>query len=339
MDPGAGPGRRRGWLVPVVLLACGGLFGPGPLAAQSGSEGTLTQEGASFVLLPTGGRGVALGGAVSALVSSEAAWWNPAGLARVEERTFLLTRGEHITGEALALNLHQGGRRGGIGVAYQLLDEGTLDLTDAEGNVLGSFTNRNHTGLLTAALPLGSRLDLGMNVKYLRFEIGCRGQCPEGQVLASTWALDLGGRFRPLSAFPLDLGASLRHLGPGLRNRASGTRESLPARYRLGAAWEPWTADIEGERLSLVLLLDMEDRIRDPGSPALLLGAEFSAGSADQIFVRGGYALIRQSGLEGGGAGFGIRYDRFELALARALTRGAIQSQQEPVHLTLAVRF
>jgi hypothetical protein len=307
--------------------------------AQSGGDGVRDAEGAPFLLLPTGGRAVAMGGAVAALASTEGAWWNPASLARIQERTALLTRGEHITGEALGVTLHFGGARGGAGASYQLLDEGTLDLTDQDGNILGSFTIRNHTGLLTAALSLGPRLDLGMNAKYVRFEIGCRGQCPDGEVLASTWAVDLGSRLQPLARVPLHLGASLRHLGPGLRSRGTGSRESLPSRYRMGVAWEPWSVEFEEERLALVLALDVEDRLRDPGSPAVLLGAEFSAGTTDQIFVRGGYALVQQTGLEGGGAGFGIRYDRFELALARALTRGAIQSQQEPVHLTLGIRF
>lgn len=325
----------------VLLLTLGATslaefpgVGVRPLAGQSGER-----EGAPFLLLPTGGRSVGMGGAVSALSSAEAGWWNPAGLARVEGARAALTRGEHITGDAFSLSLHRGGRRGAVAGGYQLLDEGTLDLTDDQGNVVGSFTIRNHTGLLSGALKVGSRVDVGASAKYLRFEIGCRGQCPDGRVRASTWALDLGARGRPSSLAPVDLGVSLRHLGPGLKNRGTGTREPLPARLRVGMAVEAWTTRIEEERLLLLFTLDVEDRLRAPGSPAVLLGAEFSAGTTDQIYVRGGYALVQQTGLEGAGAGFGIRYDRLELSLARVLPRGAIQSQQEPVHLTLAIRF
>jgi hypothetical protein len=71
----------------------------------------------------------------------------------------------------------------------------------------------------------------------------------------------------------------------------------------------------------------------------VLVGVEFSAGSTDQLFVRGGYVTGQPAGLDGASVGFGFRFDRFELDLARGLPRGSIASQQEPTHLTFGVRF
>jgi len=85
--------------------------------------------------------------------------------------------------------------------------------------------------------------------------------------------------------------------------------------------------------------LDLEERVRDPVAPGILLGAEFTAGTADRLYLRAGYAPRTLSGLEGAAAGVGLRYDRFELDLARSIPRGVIASQQEPIHLTLALRF
>jgi hypothetical protein len=335
--PGAARNLRgRRWAAVVVI----GTLLAFPEVSQAQGGGLPTEEGAPFLLLPTGARGVGMGRAMTALPSAEAGWWNPAGLARLEGGRALLTRGEHITGDALGVSIVTRVRGlGVVGGSYQLLDQGTLDATDGEGNVVGSLTIRNHLALVSYALPLWRWLDVGANLKYLRFELGCRGQCPEGRVRSSSYALDLGARGQPLPGRPLDLGVSLVHVGPEFRNEEAGIGAPLPARPRAGFAWEPWSTFIEEERLAVLLALDVEDRFREPGDPAVMVGAEFSAGTEDRIYIRGGYTLLRATGVEGGAAGFGVRYDRFELDLARALPSGVIASQQEPVHLTLGIRF
>jgi len=336
--PFRGPG---GYLcLGFVLLLAAFFSDPRMAGAQAMDPVGSDAEGAPFLLLPSGARAVGLGGAVTALASPEAAFWNPAGLAGLSRGRIMLTRGEHITGDALGVSLQYGWeRRAVLGVTYQLLDEGTQDATDIDGNVIGSFTSRNHLAVVSVATTLGARLDLGANLKYLRFELGCRGQCPDGRVRSTSYAVDLGARGRPLSALPVDLGVSLLHLGPDFRNEDAQQQAPLPARVRAGISWEPWSLMIEEERLAVLVLLDVEDRLRDPGDPAILLGAEFSAGTEDRVYVRGGYTLVRGTGLDGAAAGLGLRFDRFELELARSLPRGAIASQQEPVHLTLALRF
>ncbi len=336
-------GFRSGVLPLAVLVGLVVGFGGAPVLAlaQDGAQARRpVAEGAPFLLFPTGARAVGLGGAVTALASPEAAFWNPAGLAGLEGGRVMITRGEHISGDALGISLQYGwSGLGVVGLAYQLLDEGTLDATDQEGNIIGSFTLRNHLALVTVAASLGARFDVGANLKYPRFELGCRGQCPEGRVRSTSVAVDLGVRGRPLTSVPFDLGVSFLHLGPEFRNEDAQEGAPLPGRIRVGGGWEPWTRMIEEERLAVVVTLDVEDRLRDPGDPAVLLGAEFSAGTDDRVYIRGGYTLVRATGLEGAAAGLGLRLDRFELDIARTLPRGAIASQQEPVHLTLAVRF
>jgi hypothetical protein len=328
--------RRLAGVCLLLLLLGAELVAPQPGTAQEGRA----PEGATFLLFPTGARAVGMGRAVTALRSTEASWWNPAGLAAEEGRHVQLVRGEQVTGDAFSLSLGiPAGALGRLGGAYQLLDEGTLDATDGAGNVIGSLTLRNHIVQGSWARPLGSRLAVGATAKHVRFELGCRGQCPEGRVRSTSWAVDLGMQGRPLAAVPLDLGLSLVHLGPEFRGEGASEGDPLPARLRAGLAWEPWEIFIEEERLAVLLALDLEDRLRDPGDPAALLGAEFSAGTTDRVYVRGGYTLRRTTGLEGGAAGFGIRYDRFELDLARALSSGVIASRQDQVHLTLTARF
>jgi hypothetical protein len=215
----------------------------------------------------------------------------------------MLTRGEHISGDAIGISVQYGWLGVGVlGFAYQLLDEGTLDATDQEGNVIGSFTLRNHLAVMTVAASLGDRLHLGANLKYPRFELGCRGQCPEGRVRSSSVRRGPGCARQTPRWIPLDLGSacctSVRNFETRRRRRGPPFRLES-GRAGMGAV----ETMIEEERLAVVVSLDVEDRLRDPGEPAVLLGAEFSAGTDDRVYIRGGYTLVRATGLEGAAAG------------------------------------
>lgn len=41
-------------------------------------------------------------------------------------------------------------------------------------------------------------------------------------------------------------------------------------------------------RPSNLILLELEDRLRNPGTHSLHLASEFTAGTGDQMFIRGG---------------------------------------------------
>jgi hypothetical protein len=281
-----------------------------------------------------------MGRAMTAVRSPESVLWNPAGLWAPTGRRILMTRGEHITGDALSVSIQGSGWNDFAGaVTIQVLDEGSQDATDIDGNVVGSLTNRSHLAVFSIAHGQGDRFQVGMNVKYFQFTLGCRGQCPQGRVRASSYGADAGIRVQPFEGRPWYMGLAAVHLGPDFRNRDALEGDPLPARVRLGVSGTPWEGDVEGERLALLISLELEDRLREPGSPAVLVGVEFSAGTVDQLFVRGGYVTGQPAGLDGASVGFGFRFDRFELDLARVLPRGSIASQQEPTHLTLGVRF
>jgi hypothetical protein len=327
----------------LVLLAFLQLAWVAPVEAQGNDDRARADEGALFLLLPVGAQGVGLGRAMTAVSSSEAVFWNPAGLAEVEERQILLHRGDHVVGDGTSFSvlLARPGV-GTLGVSYQLFDVGSQDLTDGMGNVLGSLSIRNHQALLSGAARLGPRIAGGMNVKHVRFEVACRGQCPEGRVTGSSYAVDLGIQSQPLTRLPLRLGAMVAHLGPRFQVENAEQADPLPARIRLAAAMEVFARTIEEERLALTTLVEVEDRLRDPGNPAFLLGAELSAGTTDRIVARGGYILTgsdQADHMEAAAVGLGIRFDRLELDIARSLARRGLASQQEPIHFTVGVRF
>ncbi|TVP75185.1 MAG: hypothetical protein EA352_08845 [Gemmatimonadales bacterium] len=323
----------------LTLLAFG--TARGVAGQSSGSEVTLADEGALFLLFPHGAEAVGLSRAMTAVKSADAAFWNPAGLAGLEGGRALLHRGEHIiadaTTAAAVLGVGTSGRV--LGLAYQFLDYGSQELTEGPDAPVGSISVRGHQGVLSAASPLGSRIDVGANLKFVRFEVVCRGQCPDGRISGQTWASDLGVQLKPLGNRPLLLGAALVHLGPDFGIEGAAEGDPLPARYRLAGAYEVFEMFVEEERITVTLLAETEDRLRDPGSPVLLVATEFSAGTTDRILVRGGYSFGDDGQIGGAGVGLGLRYDRMELDIARTLARQGLAAQEEPVHLTLRFRF
>ena len=335
------PDRVPCWGVHLLILL---QFAIGlPAGAQTNDDRGRADEGALFLLLPVGAQGVALGRAMTAVSSSEAVFWNPAGLAEAEERRVLLHRGDHVVGDGTSFSVLLSRPGVGIlGVSYQLFDVGSQDLTDGMGNVLGSLSIRNHQALLSAAARIGTRIAGGMNVKHIRFEVACRGQCPEGRVTGSSYAVDLGVQSQPLNRIPLRLGAMVAHLGPRFQVDNSEQADPLPARARVAAALEVFSRTIEEERLALTAMVEVEDRLRDPGNPAFLLGAELSAGNTDRIVARGGYIFTgsdQADHMEAAALGLGVRFDRLELDIARSLARRGLASQQEPIHFTVGVQF
>lgn len=316
----------------------------GPLA-QSGFQtqprASSAEEGALFLLLPSGAQGVALGRAMTAISSSESAFWNPAGLANLQESRLLLFRGEHLAGEATGFSaILSGDRRGALGISYQLLDVGTQDLTDPDRNVVGSISVRSHQALLSGGIKVGGRSRVGANVKSIQYRVSCRGQCPDGTVSATSYAVDLGVQSQPFRSIPLELGLMVAHLGGDFQVAQSEQADPLPARIRLGAAYDVLDAFVE-ENLSMRVLTEVEDRLWDPGTISLFLGTEFlaSAGAVDEVSVRGGYVFGNRNQTDGAGVGFGARYERFEFGIARSLARGGPTSGNEPVHFTLGFLF
>ena len=331
------PVRRRGvtswsrW--PLVLLV---LLGVAPgLQAQGAAR-----EGALFLLLPVGAQGVAMGRAMSALPTHEGAFWNPAGLAWNDGGRALLYRGEHVAGEATAVSvlLHRQGV-GTAGVSYQLLDVGDQDLTDEQGQVRGSISVRSHQGVVSFAAPLFDRLAAGINFKVVQFRVGCRGECREQTVTATTYALDMGLQGIPFEGIPLRFGAMVAHLGPRLQVDNAGQADPLPTRVRLSAAYELLSQVSETGAIRLWLTAEGEDRPSSPGSPSFYFGSELSAGDQDLVYVRGGYVLGEMDQPDGAAVGVGVRYDRLELGIARSLGRPGIGGGSEPVHITLGFHF
>ncbi len=297
-------------------------------------------EGALFLLLPVGAHGVALGRAMTAVPSPESAFWNPAGLAGMEESQLVIMRGDHLVGEGTALSALMVGQPVGVlGVSYELLDEGEQDLTDIEGNVRGSISVRSHVGIVSLATSLTGWLDAGFNFKVVQFNLSCRGQCDGAGVRSTGWVMDVGVQSEPIASLPLRLGVMLAHMGPDFQVVNAEQADPLPSRVRVSAAYNFLTHFVDTDDINLWVRAEVEDRWRDPeDAPSYYVGTELAAGRGDVIYVRSGYVQGEVGQADGVAIGVGLRYERFELGLAKNLA-GSITGESEPVHVSFGIVF
>ena len=330
---------RRPWIVALFALGLHmGFAFPQAIEGQDPEVGS--NEGALFLLLPVGAQGVALGRTMTAVPSPESAFWNPAGLASMEASQLVIMRGDHLVGEGIALSALMVNQPVGVlGVSYELLDEGEQDLTDPEGNVRGSISVRSHVGIVSLATRMTGWLDAGFNFKIVQFNLSCRGQCDGAGVRSTGWAMDVGVQSEPVAALPLRLGAMLAHMGPDFQVVNAEQADPLPSRVRVSAAYNFLTHFVETDDINLWVRAEVEDRWRDPGdAPSYYVGTELTAGMGDVIYVRSGYVQGEVGQADGVAIGVGLRYERFELGLAKNLA-GSITGESEPIHVSFGIVF
>jgi len=321
--------------VVALLLAAMVVVAPG-LDAQSDRDGA--PEGALFLLLPVGARGVSLGRAMTWVETPEASFWNPAGLAGVDRSQALVFRGDHPVGNATAISaLFSRPGLGTLGASYFLQDVGEIDQTDEFGNYRGTITIRNHLGIASGATRIADRVDLGLSFKVVRFQLSCRGICENEGTTATTWAVDAGVQARPVER--LRVGAMVAHLGPDLQVLNADQSDPLPSRIRFAAAYDVVAVLTDAEELRGWLAFEVQDRLRALGSLSYYLGAELTAGRVDALSVRSGYVWSDLPSEDGGRVGLGLRYERFDLAIAKSLAVSPIADETDAVHVTFSIGF
>ena len=250
----------------------------------------------------------------------------------------MVYRGDQLVGESTAISVLLPWKGvGTFGASYFLLDVGEQDLRDEFGNILGSLSVRNHLGIASFAASFANRVHAGVNMKLVQFRGACRGRCPDLETTSSAYAMDVGMQAVPFANVPLRLGAMLAHAGTNFRIHNEEQADPLPMRLRLAAAYEVlhwFSGDAPTE---LWLAIETEDRARDLGSPTYYLGLDFSA--AGLFFVSAGYVGGELDHTSGASVGVGFRLDRFDLHLAKSLTRSPVTGEREPVHVSFGVAF
>src|SRR5256712_653941 len=116
----------------------------------------VNNSGALFLVFPVGARAVGMGQAAAALEGrGEAAFWNPAGLATLEQSEFALQSATLAVGATHALTAYFPSHNlGVVGGSVYLVDYGDLDRTDSASNVIGRISPRNFEVLASYATEI-----------------------------------------------------------------------------------------------------------------------------------------------------------------------------------------
>ena len=193
-------------------------------AAVAGEFSKVGTAGAQFLKIGIGARYIALGEASTAMVNDAySMFWNPAGMAKMDETEFAFTNVDWI--EDISLNFISFARPvgfgGTFGLAFTMLDVGDMEETtvwEQDGTGL-TFDAASYSLAVGYARSLTDRYSLGITMKYVSERIA--------DVRSSTFAFDVGSQFE-VGYENLRMGLNISNLGPEMK--FSG--QNLDFRYR-----------------------------------------------------------------------------------------------------------
>lgn len=269
-----------GLAVAVVTLALGS-------AALAG-----THSGA-FLRMGVGGRALAMGGNYVAIANdATAGYWNPAGLALIENVSIELMYSHDLSFDR---SLNYGGIAktfdfGSLGFSYIGGGMNDLDEYDAQGAFQGSFDTREHAFILSyATRPLAFIRDcapayVGISFKGIMQDMGDEDGSQFGL------GADVGAMFHPVEM--LTFGLTVQDIGTKILD----PDDSVPYHVRLGVAARAWN--------DALTVTAGASKTRHIGDPTLQLGAEFWTEFAENKF--GGVRMGFDEGAFAAGVGLKI---------------------------------
>jgi len=277
---------------------------------------------AAFLKIGVGARAVAMGGAYTAISGDPyGLFWNPAGLAAVEDKTLVFTHNEYFAGlsqEYMGYNMPGSGikflpgrvKNGVLGLSMNYFYTGK-DLERRSGNyesdplnpispVEGKFRAYDLALSLGYGFNYSRDLKLGAALKFIRQSIDSESGSSAALDLGALYDFDLLGR-------GVTAGFAVQNLGPGIKFIEK--RYPLPLTFKAGLSRRLYAK-------SLLMAFDISKPIDNYPSAALGLEQQFGG----KLFLRTGYRY-RQYGNESGGwsgfsMGFGFVSGRFSFDYA-----------------------
>jgi len=309
-----------------------------PVRAQGPSAGV---EGGAFLLLPVGARAVALGQAATADGgTSEAVFWNPAGLATLAKGEFAVYHYDAFfgSGDAIAIAVPSS-RLGTFALTAYLVNYGDLAVTrgDLGPEPVGQISPRNLELMASYATDLG-RLAAGITYKLVQFRVDCSGDCSQvPTATGTTQAVDLGVQYTFAGWRPVVVGVSLRNLGFNLQVNNRAQADPLPTRLSVGVSAEVVRPADGVQGLDARVLADVQGTVLEgPLSTVTLVGVE--SGVGEMLRLRFGYAFL-DSNARGPSLGIGVKFGSIAFDLARTFNSAQDVGDTEPVHISFRVIF
>lgn len=219
----------------LLVMASSAAFARRPPEFSRDSAGT---TGSEFLTMDVGARGIAMGGAYSALTDdANSLYWNPAGLSRIPRLSASFTYSRYLAD--ISYQSGSVGRRftdyGVLGIGWRYMDIGELDRVDISGAKKGIFRPRHYVGEVGWGQAVydqsDSEMDLtvGGTIRWIHSDL---------LLHADGFGGDLGMQSRFYKGSTIyDFGAVLQNLGRGQNFQSE--RDTLPFRMRIGGAVYP----------------------------------------------------------------------------------------------------
>jgi len=322
---------RSSALALLLALGAGG-------NVQAQSDPSFEGGGALFLLFPVGARATATGqAATSDGGSTEALYWNPAGLQSIQRSEAALhyyNRGIFGTGTALVVALPSGGL-GTFAFGAYLVDFGEDEVRPGPGQPTGKILTRNVSLNAAFATEVAFGINAGIAYKLVQFRVDCSGDCSSfPTAVGTTHAVDIGLRYA-FTTVPIELGAALRHLGFNLQVNNQAQADPLPTRLAIGMSGRIVRPDSGAEGVDVRIMGDVVMPVTQSSSnPYAVFGID--GGVRDVVRIRAGYAFL--AGQAGGPSiGLGVHVGRVSIDLGRTFDSGEDLGEQEPMHLSVRV--
>ncbi len=288
------------------------------LAEESGTTG------ANFLKIGLGARAAGMGGAYVA-VSDDiySIYWNPAGLAELDNREVTFMHNTHfqditqqfvgyaqpIDGEReKGLEYLNRGKMGVIGFSLNYLGIEDIEGYNADGESIGDLKTYDLAGILSYAKKMkydesrGRMLSIGSNLKFIHQRLDSEK--------STSYAIDLGCKYsmnigkKGLSNDRLSLGIGVNNLGTKVKfDKDEG---DLPLNTKIGVAY---MSIIEGQPL----IVAIDGNIPNDNGSYSSIGSEYWI--IDMLGLRVGYTSKEDSG-KGLRMGIGIKVGVFRLDYA-----------------------
>jgi hypothetical protein len=318
--------KNMSWALAALPLAAGELAGQVSLPSDNTAYGTTAAE---FLLLGAGARGLALGGAYSALSTDVSAlYYNPAGLAQLSRPGAMLSTYSYIdntryTWGGIAFPFSGGTRTVGVQVGnFGFSDQPVYTPENPDGDGTKYSVSETFAGL-SYAQNFSDRFSAGFTAKFISDKLA--------KTSASAFAVDFGTSFhasaggRPIRAsFVIqNLGSTLAHSGAALditvvrppvpgqvdvpqEGQPANLRTKdwgLPVQFRVGLALD--VVAREQNRLTILSEFNQPNNSR----AGFGVGGEFMMSdlgrSGFYVAGRGSYSYQSDNNLDpGGAAGF-----------------------------------
>jgi len=257
----------------------------------------VAQSGMTFLQIPIGARGAAMGYANAAVVNDASAfYWNPSAYAFIEGTSLFANRTQWIgdINVSAAAVSHNAGRWGIIGANITSVDWGTFNGTrradnDAGYEDTGAFSPMSMALGVTYSYLISSGFGVGGNVKYLyeRLGSGLVGSFGEPESVNAKMtliAVDFGTTYY-VGYHDLRIGVALRNFSNEKAYRVETF--PLPMTFSVGMAMNVLNTVMPGTPHTFTVTSDFVHS-RDY-SERLHVGAEY--GFQNLLFLRGGYKL------------------------------------------------